>query len=192
MSEGKGEIITHSISRQDFSRTPNNIKKYKKGEQITRDNFSDFLSKSFAVSGGGKVYQYIYFRWLEETTGFDWKKTLLNFREAGGLDKLSQIERETFAADFKRVFEAHYGEGTIAGIAFDKKPGDTVNRQLNALIGPEPGAKKEEIESFNTSISNFEDKYKKFKKMSGDKPPISELEFANNLASLKNKDKTEK
>lgn len=41
--------------------------------------------------------------WLEDTTGFDYKRTLTTFKEKGGWDALSEEERDQFRAAFLSV-----------------------------------------------------------------------------------------
>ena len=102
MSENKNS--EYSISVDEFSRPPQELSEHRAGDSINRGNFLSLLVKSLALSMGDPGLQYVYFRWLGETTGFKWDDTLQNFMKAGGWDCLGDGEK-TKRVNSRLVFE---------------------------------------------------------------------------------------
>ncbi len=76
-SEGK-KSGRYCFSVEDFSHESSSeiLEDYAVGDKITRENFTNFLIKSFAVSRGVPLVQYGFFEWVEKTTGFSTRDTL--------------------------------------------------------------------------------------------------------------------
>src|SRR5262245_49709253 len=91
------------ISVEEFKRTPRALEPYQPGDKIIRENFNNFLMRSFAISMGQMKVQGFYLGWLKMKFGFDYITTLTNFMEAGGWDVLSDAEKNEFKGQFRKV-----------------------------------------------------------------------------------------
>lgn len=109
---------SYALSAEDFKKAPQTPKPYVPGEKVTRENFADFLIRSFAVSHGTLPAQYAFFLWTEAHTGLNIDATFDAFYAAGGFKALSSQEQELFVRAFEKVpkhqrgVEDHYKEGT--------------------------------------------------------------------------------
>ncbi len=93
----------YTLTAEDFSKPSASVLGYKTGDRITRDNFTNFLIFSFALSRGDLLLQHKYFEFLEKKEGFDYKKTLLTFVTKGNWDVFSQEEKDIFKEAFSKV-----------------------------------------------------------------------------------------
>ncbi len=91
------------ILQSEFKSAPNNILPYSPLERVTRENFVNFLIRSFAISMGQPVAQVFFFVWLNMRTGFNWEQTFENFVRAGGWDVFSEEEKKIFKNSFMKV-----------------------------------------------------------------------------------------
>ncbi|MEI7709718.1 MAG: hypothetical protein WCI76_03310 [bacterium] len=116
----------YSISVGEFKVPPTQLEPYRPGDKISRNNFTNFLILSFAVSMGQPVLQVAFMAWLKLKFGFDYSQTLINFDKSGNWDGLEEIERESFLEAFSRV-SAHKGKGTQTVL---------IKKELKSLCNP--------------------------------------------------------
>lgn len=76
---------------------------FKDGDSITRDNFTSWFVRSFAVSRGDPTVQYAYVRWSAAQGGSDYQSILQNFLYAGSEECLSEFEKEYVLRSYNRV-----------------------------------------------------------------------------------------
>ncbi len=105
-------IKPYSFEVKDFSPecATKALENYTVGDKITRENFTNFLIRSFAVSRGVPLVQYGFFEWVEKATGFSTRDTLkrLAFSPPGEIrsnpwDFLSNEEQKKFLQAFLSV-----------------------------------------------------------------------------------------
>lgn len=101
------EFSTH------FSDTPI---PYKEGNKVTRQNLTPFFIHSFAVSRGQISAQALYLDWKGINDGFDYRETLENLFQAGGVNSLGNVEVSQIASAIKRI-SAHSNEDLDIGKA---------------------------------------------------------------------------
>lgn len=130
MTEASEAVNTISVA--DFLQQPQDVTAYKSGEKVTRANFIPFLIRSFEISRGEPIWQYIYFSWVQERTGFDWKGTLANLLDAGVWECLSDKERKMFIGAYNKV-PSH--ENTAEN--FPANPQEVFYTQIKAFVYPE-------------------------------------------------------
>lgn len=74
------------------------------GDTVNRDNWNDFLIKSFALSRGNQTVQVAFFAWAEQQTGLDVRGTFDSFSQQGGwMGALTRAEKDTFVAAHNAV-----------------------------------------------------------------------------------------
>lgn len=82
-------------------------------QQVTRANFRGFLTDVFAKAQGRPMATRAYFAWLALNQGFDYKQTLGNFLDAGGVSCLSPQEQQAILKVFRRVPEHQAKVGSV-------------------------------------------------------------------------------
>lgn len=87
----------------DFNQKPTSIASYEFGQDVTRENFVNFLILSYAVSRGNFVMQKVFFVMNERKFGFPWKHVIQDFYESGGYDALTEEEQQIFQKVFRGV-----------------------------------------------------------------------------------------
>ncbi|MEK9158080.1 MAG: hypothetical protein AAB638_02775 [Patescibacteria group bacterium] len=97
------ELPPYSISVEEFSQPPQELKTYKVGDKITRENFNSFLMQSFAISRGQVIVQIMFMAWIKTHTGFDYESTVDNLLKSGGWDAFSELEKSEFLSKFRSV-----------------------------------------------------------------------------------------
>lgn len=94
-----------TISLKDF-RTPSfQISDYHDGQLVTRENFTDFLIESFAISRGDLRKQIVFFEWVQSKIGFNWEGTIINFLGAGGWACFNKQEKINFITAYTKVHD---------------------------------------------------------------------------------------
>ncbi len=92
-----------------FNQKPTSIAPYEFGQDVTRENFVNFLILSYAVSRGNFVIQKVFFVMYKRKFGFPWKHVIQDFYENGGYDALTEDEQQIFKKAFRSV-SAHMEE----------------------------------------------------------------------------------
>ncbi len=93
----------YSLSEADFSQPPATLSAFHLGDRVTRENFTSFLILGFSVSRGSPTIQLVFFMWLQEKYGLDYKTTFAAFNKSGSWECLSQLEKEKFYSEFSKV-----------------------------------------------------------------------------------------
>ena len=91
------------LTEEDFVKVPGDLSEYRFGGAIQRENFIDYLIKSYSLSRGESLLQLALFDLLKKKTGFDSFKTNEAFIKSGGWRILSNKEREVFLEFFRKV-----------------------------------------------------------------------------------------
>lgn len=92
-SEIRNQI--NAINVDEFKPHPNHTPlPYKDGAPITRDTFTSWLIRGFAISRGDPAVQYGYIRWSSAKTRHDFHSTLDNFVKSGAGKCLSDEENQ--------------------------------------------------------------------------------------------------
>lgn len=129
----------------NFKQKPTSIAPYEFGEDVTRENFVNFLILSYAVSRGNFVMQKVFFVLNKRKFGFPWKHVIQDFYESGGYDALTKEEQQIFQNAFRSV-SAHMKE--YAEIEIE----DEIRDEINGL------GDRQESEgevTFNSAINFF-------------------------------------
>jgi len=93
----------YTIAREDFQRPPETVDHYHPGDRVNRANFVSFINGSFAISMEFPSAHIAYFDWLAIHEGFDGKKAVANFFDAGGIDTLTDKEKEKIVVAYTQV-----------------------------------------------------------------------------------------
>lgn len=113
VERGHTPIVEHSV---DFTKPPAAIEKYEFGEALTRNNFTDFLIKSFGSARGVQTQQAYSWVWLEKH-GVNVLPTVKDFVEGDeidGWDALVEEERGNILKAANAV-KVHHREDAMRG-----------------------------------------------------------------------------
>lgn len=92
-------VVDFTVPKEDV-----NPIEFTLGDTVNRDNWNDFLIKSFALSRGNQTVQVAFFAWAEQQTGLDVRGTFDSFSQHGGwMDALTRAEKDTFVAAHNAV-----------------------------------------------------------------------------------------
>ncbi len=119
--EEKGRFDTYVLSPEDFKKPPEEIKPYAFPEKVNRENFTNWFIQSFSISRGNIDDQALWMKYIDHRTGFDSRKSLLAFEDAGGLyNALTPEERSTFINMFSRVKRHEKEEVDLSGEEYEE------------------------------------------------------------------------
>lgn len=107
------------IAEFDEEHAPHTPLSWVDGQRVVRDNFTDFLATSFAVSLGRQTIHNGFFIWLKQTNGFDISKINPIANEVW--QRLSREERDYFAQRMPNSKSHHMGKvGNLYGTGLSK------------------------------------------------------------------------
>jgi hypothetical protein len=86
-----------------FGQDPFSVENYSFGDTPTRENFTSLFILSFACSKGSLGTQRVFLKWLQMLFDFDMKTSLKNLKEKGGVESLTDKERQKIFEAFKRA-----------------------------------------------------------------------------------------
>lgn len=161
-TENKKIPEPYAISQTRFEIEPRELKPYKPGDKITRENFCNFLIYSFAISRGQAEVQIDFMRWLKAHTGFDYAKTLYNFGEAGGWNRLSDSEKKEFKKQFNEISK-HSKGSEEERIETEIEAVKQTARETDSSIGYKDKERIEEMKTFPEFLVFARDKITKLR-----------------------------
>lgn len=99
------EIFTQQreIYSIDFTIAPQEIKDFKFGEPITRDNFSHFLIDGFTRSRGNASSHAYSWNWIRRHQGINIPQMMEQFLETGGINNLTEEERNKLENSYQNI-----------------------------------------------------------------------------------------
>lgn len=97
------QVRPYFISTGDFRRPPIAVSQYHFGDRVDRTNFASFLTWSFRVSRGQIPAQAMCLQYVQNQTGFDYRKSIQSWWKAGRFDSFSPKEQENVRKEFNQV-----------------------------------------------------------------------------------------
>ncbi len=165
--ENNETIKSYFLSSEDFKKKPINLVKYNVGDKVKRDNFSSYITHSFAFSRGVPDKQRAFFGWIKSRYGFDSEVSISELIKAGGWKALGDNEKENFLLAFNRVKEHidRYGEESKEELErtisneFIRISDEQNDRRIDTLV--ESLSRKQTFSEFNLAL---EEEYPRWKK----------------------------